>query len=127
MRLTASDIVSNHRPSFCDRRVLLRHRGEPETPGSPFDEVLRVLGQQHERHHVDSFGEFTDIGMLSRRAMHRDRLEPIWRLGDRPSILNRAEVFWLQLPLLLDHRSAAAHLNCRLIDRNIYRVNDDDY
>jgi predicted RecB family nuclease len=66
MRLTASDLVSNHRPSFCDRRVLLRHRGEPETPPSPFDQVLRLLGQQHERNHVDLFGEFTDIGTFSR-------------------------------------------------------------
>jgi predicted RecB family nuclease len=66
MRLTASDLVSNHRPSFCDRRVLLRHLGEPETAPSPFDQVLRLLGQQHERNHVDSFRESTDIGILSR-------------------------------------------------------------
>ena len=44
MRLTASDIVSMYRPTFCSGRVFLRGKKEPEAPASAFDELLSRLG-----------------------------------------------------------------------------------
>jgi predicted RecB family nuclease len=65
MRLTASDFISNHRPSRCDLRVFLRHREEEEAPHGPYDEVLHRLGLRHERNHLASLGAFTDVSDAS--------------------------------------------------------------
>ena len=61
MRLTASDFVSYHRPTRCDLRVFLRHRGEQEAECGPYEEVLRRLGLQHERGHLATLGTFTNL------------------------------------------------------------------
>src|SRR2546430_5570974 len=61
MYLTASDFYTYHRPSKCDLRVYLRHRGDDESPPGPFDEVIRRLGQLHEKKHLVSFPSFVDL------------------------------------------------------------------
>jgi predicted RecB family nuclease len=61
MRLTASDFSSCHRPSQCDLRVFLRHRGEAEKAPSPFDEVMQRLGLRHEKEHLATLGAFADV------------------------------------------------------------------
>ncbi len=54
MRLSASDLYTYHRPSRCDLRVVLRHRGELESQPGEYEEVLRRLGERHERSHLAS-------------------------------------------------------------------------
>ncbi len=69
MQLTASDFYTYQRPSKCDLRVYLRHRGEKESPPGPYDEVIRRLGQLHEKAHLATFPEFADLssGILEER------------------------------------------------------------
>ena len=65
MRLVASDFVTHYRPTKCELRVFLRHRGEPEAEPSPFDEVLHRLGLRHEKQHLATLGPHTDLSGLS--------------------------------------------------------------
>ena len=65
MRLTATDFVSNHRPTRCDMRVFLRHHQEQEAKPGPYDVVLRRLGLRHERNHLGTLGTFTDMSAAS--------------------------------------------------------------
>lgn len=65
MRLTASDFISNHRPTRCDLRVFLRNRGEEETAPGPYDEVMRRLGLRHEKDHLATLGAFADASDAS--------------------------------------------------------------
>jgi predicted RecB family nuclease len=59
MRLIASDFITHHRPTPCDLRVWLKHRGEPERDGTAYEEVLHKLGEQHEREHLAELGELS--------------------------------------------------------------------
>jgi predicted RecB family nuclease len=61
MRLTASDFISNHRPTRCDLRVFLRHREEVEAAPGPYDEVLHRLGLRHEKDQLANLGVFADL------------------------------------------------------------------
>lgn len=63
MRLTASDFYSYFRPSECDLRVYLRHKGEPEEAPGPYEEVLLRLAQRHERAHLATFPEVLDLSL----------------------------------------------------------------
>jgi predicted RecB family nuclease len=65
MRLTASDFVSCHRPTRCELRVFLRHHREEEAAPGPYDEVLRRLGLRHEKEHLATLGEFTNLSAPS--------------------------------------------------------------
>lgn len=60
-RLIASDFYSYHRPSECTLRVYLRHRGEKESALGPYEQVIRVLGQRHERAHLNTFPSYVDL------------------------------------------------------------------
>ena len=61
MRLTASDFISNQRPTRCDLRVFLRHKEEVEADHGPYDEVLHRLGLRHEKDHLATLGTFADV------------------------------------------------------------------
>jgi predicted RecB family nuclease len=61
MRLTASDIYAYFCPSKCDLRVYLREMGEQEAPPGPFEEVLRRLGERHEKIHLATFPVYADL------------------------------------------------------------------
>lgn len=63
MRLTASDFYTYHRPSKCDLRVYLRHRGEGESPPGPYEEVIRSLGIRHEKAHLAMFPSYVDLSV----------------------------------------------------------------
>jgi predicted RecB family nuclease len=65
MRLVASDFITQYRPSPCDLRVWLRHRGEPEREPTEFEEVLYRLGERHENAHLVTLGKYTDLSALS--------------------------------------------------------------
>jgi len=64
MRLIASDFITNYRPSLCDLRVLLKQNDVKEAEPSAFDEVLRRLGIRHEKEHLATLGEHTDLSPL---------------------------------------------------------------
>jgi predicted RecB family nuclease len=64
MRLTASDIVSLYRPTLCGNRVFLRQRGEPEGEPSAFDELLKRLGERHEKQHLELLGAYEDLSIF---------------------------------------------------------------
>src|SRR5713226_4837441 len=66
MVLTASDFYTYHQPSKCDLRVYLRHRGEQEAPPGPYDEVIRHLGQLHEKAHLATFPKVLDLSSGTR-------------------------------------------------------------
>lgn len=61
MRLIASDLYSYYRPSRCALRVYLRHRGEPEAPPGPYEEIIRRLGLRHESAHLATFPTCVDL------------------------------------------------------------------
>jgi predicted RecB family nuclease len=65
MRLIASDLITQYRPSPCDLRIWLRHRGEPEREPSEYDLVLRRLGNRHEREHLLSLGAGLDLSEVA--------------------------------------------------------------
>jgi predicted RecB family nuclease len=77
MRLIASDFVTHYRPSRCDLRVLLRHKGEEEAEPSAFDEVLHKLGLRHERNHLATLGAYTDLSALPLDERFRKTSEAI--------------------------------------------------
>lgn len=58
MRLIASDFITQYRPHPCGLRVWLHHRGESERQATEYEEVLRRLGDQHEREHLATLDEY---------------------------------------------------------------------
>ncbi len=70
MNLSPSDIYTYTRPSICELRVYLRHRGEPEGDPSPYQTVIRRLGQRHEQEHLRTFAEVVNIS----DGAHPDRI-----------------------------------------------------
>lgn len=61
MRLTASHFYEYHKPSRCELRLFLNAQGLEQAPPGPFAEVLRILGERHERNHLGSFAEVVDL------------------------------------------------------------------
>jgi predicted RecB family nuclease len=64
VRLTASDIISHHRPTPCDLRVYLREQRVPEAEPSAFEQILQTLGQRHEEEHLDTLGAYEDPSLF---------------------------------------------------------------
>jgi predicted RecB family nuclease len=77
LRLTPTDVATYYRPSVCDRRVVLRQRGEKEAEPSAYDEVLRRLGRRHELSHARTFGELVEIAALPRQERVKATLEAV--------------------------------------------------
>jgi len=63
LTVTASDIVSLYRPSKCDLRIYLKEKGFPKDEESPFEAVLRKLGQRHEERHLGTIGPHDNLGV----------------------------------------------------------------
>jgi predicted RecB family nuclease len=61
MRLIASDFYTYYRPSECELRVYLRHKGINEASPGPYEEVIRRLGERHEKAHLASFPVYVDL------------------------------------------------------------------
>ena len=66
MKLTAQNIYDFYAPSVCERRLFYRFIREEETPPGPFEEVIFMLGQRHEKIHVNSLGECVDVSKVLR-------------------------------------------------------------
>lgn len=98
VRLTASDFYTFFRPSKCESRIYLKHTGKEEAPPGPYEQVLFKLGDRHERSHLITFPEFTDLseGTLKERqqrtkeeieqgspVVYQALLRANYKLGDR--------------------------------------------
>jgi predicted RecB family nuclease len=77
LQLSASDIYTYYRPKECGLRVYLRHRGEEESSPTPYDEVLRRLGERHERAHLEMFPSFIDLSHGTREERYRQTVEEV--------------------------------------------------
>lgn len=54
MKLLASDFYTLYQPSFCGLRVYLQQTGQEEAPAGPYAEMLRRLGERHERNYLET-------------------------------------------------------------------------
>jgi predicted RecB family nuclease len=94
--LSATDFYMLYRPSQCDLRVWLRARGKPESASSPYEEVIRRLGNIHEVNHLQRLGPYLDLSVGNRpervsatktavrehvRVIYQSALEAPWSDG----------------------------------------------
>jgi predicted RecB family nuclease len=61
LRLTPSDLYTFFRPQKCENRIYLRDKGLEEAPLSPYEEVIRRLGERHELAHLSQFPVVADL------------------------------------------------------------------
>lgn len=74
MRFKATDVYDFYKPSECVRRVALRARDEPEQEtDTPFVELLRKLGNLHEKGHLETWPGILDLSP-PRDPEERERL-----------------------------------------------------
>ena len=89
MRLTSSDIIALHRPTPWALCVYLRQQGVEEAEPSAFEEVLRVLGERHEREHLESLGPYADLSAVPPDQRPQRTAEDI---RDRKSAIYQGEL-----------------------------------
>ena len=78
MRFKATDVFDFFKPSKCVLRVALRARGEPEQDtDTPFVELLRRLGDRHEKAHLASLPSVVDLSTLDQTEREDRTLEAI--------------------------------------------------
>jgi predicted RecB family nuclease len=77
MQLSASDFYVYYSPHRCGRRAYLRHIGTPEEPASPYEEVLRRLGERHEREHLSTLIGAVDLSGGSKEDRRRRTREEV--------------------------------------------------
>ncbi|MGH9366472.1 MAG: TM0106 family RecB-like putative nuclease [Thermoanaerobaculia bacterium] len=78
MHFRASSPYDFHRPSKCELRVALRHRGVPEAEPNEFVELLRRLGERHEKAHLATLTDVVDLsGLEDEQARERETLAAI--------------------------------------------------
>jgi len=66
MKLTVHNIYDYYSPSICEKRLYYRFIGEKESPPGPFEGVIFMLGERHEKNHINSLGEYYDVSKLPR-------------------------------------------------------------
>jgi predicted RecB family nuclease len=64
MKLTVHNLYDYYSPSICEKRLYYRFMGGKETPLGPFEEVIIKLGERHEKNHINSLGEYSDVSMF---------------------------------------------------------------
>jgi predicted RecB family nuclease len=77
MKITASDFYTFFRPSKCDVRIYFRNLGIEESAPSPYDEVLRRLGERHEKNHLATFPNYVDLSVVSKDQREQRTREEI--------------------------------------------------
>jgi hypothetical protein len=71
MRVSATDAYRAYRPSNCELRLYLHHHGIEEAKPGPFEQqVVRRLGERHERMHLATFPDVIDLrtGTVEKRT-----------------------------------------------------------
>jgi len=61
MFLSSGDLYHRYRPAACDLRLYLYRLGVESGESSPYEGVIRRLGQHHERAHLATFGNALDL------------------------------------------------------------------
>jgi len=61
MLLSGSDFYRAYRPSECDLRLYLHHKGVQAAEPGPYEEVIRRLGERHEKSHLATFQNVVDL------------------------------------------------------------------
>ena len=61
MRLSASDPYWFYKPSSCELRLYLHHKGVEAAETGPFGGVVRRLGERHEKLHLATLDEVLDL------------------------------------------------------------------
>lgn len=76
LAIKPSNFYSLYRPSKCAFRLFLQQKGvEPATPGA-FEQVLFRLGQRHEKNHLSTFPEVSDLtGRPAEKTLEEIRKE----------------------------------------------------
>lgn len=64
MKLTVHNIYDYYSPSICEKRLYYRFKGEKGSLPGPFEEVIFMLGERHEKNHINSLGEYYDVSKL---------------------------------------------------------------
>jgi len=78
LHFNATDVFDYYKPSECARRVALRARGEPEQEtDTPFLELLRKLGDRHEKGHLQSLAGIVDLSAPDQEKRELRTLEAI--------------------------------------------------
>jgi hypothetical protein len=111
MRFTATDFISYYRPTTCELRVFLRHRGDPEADPSAFDLVLQRLGRRHEQNHLAGLGPSLDLQDMPETeraertvAAIRDKAPLIYQgLFRATTVLDGVEVEIIGIPDFIIH------------------------
>lgn len=61
LTLNPSNFYSLYRPYPCNLRLYLSYKGVPPTPPSEFEEVIFKLGHRHEKNHLSTFPDVSDL------------------------------------------------------------------
>lgn len=61
LAIRPSDFYDLYRPSKCDLRLYLKQKSVEPAPPSAFEQVIFRLGQRHEKSHLSTFPEFSDL------------------------------------------------------------------
>jgi predicted RecB family nuclease len=79
MRLSASEPYRLFKPSNCELRLYLHHKGVEEAKPGPFSEVIRRLGERHEKLHLATFDKVLDLSAGTFQERRAATLEAIRR------------------------------------------------
>ena len=83
-RLSASDPYRFYKPSSCELRLYLHHKGVEEADPGPFSAVIRRLGERHEKLHLANFDEVLD---LRAGTFQERRLATLDAIGRRAPVI----------------------------------------
>jgi predicted RecB family nuclease len=74
LAIKPSDFYSLYRPSKCALRLYLQRKGVEPVPPSAFEQVIFRLGQRHEKNHLSTFPEVSDLtGRPAERTLEEIR------------------------------------------------------
>lgn len=123
MKLTVQNIYDYYSPSICEKRLYFRFRREKESPPGPFEKVIFMLGERHEKSHVNSLGEYSDVSMIQRDQQAIKTKE--WIQSKKPIIyqgvlaaedkINNSRIEIIGIPDIMIHKDSACIIrDCKL-------------
>ncbi|MGD9711722.1 MAG: TM0106 family RecB-like putative nuclease [Thermomicrobiales bacterium] len=77
MQLSSSEIYRAYQPSPCDLRIYLHFKGAPMGEPGAFEEVIRRLGDRHEKAHLATLQNVTDLSAGTLEERKRKTLEAV--------------------------------------------------
>jgi predicted RecB family nuclease len=77
MQLSGSDFYRAYRPSECDLRIYLHHKGIKAADPGPYEEVIRRLGDRHEKKYLATFQGAIDLTQGTSDERHAATREAI--------------------------------------------------